>query len=145
MSDRTVALLALVLRGLFVALLLTTGIAKLLDMPGFMDVVRSYQVLPELLVAPSAWALALTELGLAVWLALGWRLPLAALAVIALHAVFFVWITLTLIRGLELDNCGCFGVYFARPLRWYTPLEDLALILLALGLYAAVLRTASRP
>jgi hypothetical protein len=31
-------------------------------------------------------------------------------------------------RGLDLDNCGCFGVYLASSLRWYSPLESLALV-----------------
>jgi hypothetical protein len=34
---------------------------------------------------------------------------------------------MTLRRGIALDNCGCFGVFLARPLRWTTVLEDAAL------------------
>jgi hypothetical protein len=34
----------------------------------------------------------------------------------------------TLIRGLDLPNCGCYGAFFPQPLRWYSPLEDLVLV-----------------
>lgn len=124
-------------RWLFVPLLLTSGIGKLLNMPGFYAIVDSYRVLPLLLIPPSAWALALFELGLAAWLICGWRLGSAALTLIALHVMYFVWTVGALARGLELPNCGCFGVYFAQPLRWYTPLEDVALLGLAVWLWIA--------
>lgn len=130
-------------RGLFVALLLAAGVGKLLDMPGFYEIVDSYRILPRALVPLSAWALALSELALAAWLVWGRRLGLAALALVALHAMYLLWILITLARGIELGNCGCFGVYLARPLRWYTPFEDFALIALAVGLWLAS-RRASR-
>ena len=38
-------------------------------------------------------------------------------------------------RGLELDNCGCFGAYLAQPLRWWVLVEDA--YMLALAWYAA--------
>jgi hypothetical protein len=34
-------------------------------------------------------------------------------------------------RGLELDNCGCFGAYVAQPLRWWVLLEDAYMLVLA--------------
>lgn len=127
-------------RWFFALLLLASGTGKLLDMAGFYEVVESYRVLPAALIPPSAWALALLELGLVAWLIWGLRLDRAGLALIALHTMYLLWITSALSRGLELDNCGCFGVYFARPLGWYTPLEDMALIALAAWLWIAVRR-----
>jgi hypothetical protein len=35
-------------------------------------------------------------------------------------------------RGLELENCGCFGAYLAQPLRWWVLLEDGYMLVLAL-------------
>lgn len=119
------------LRGFFVLLMFAAGTGKLLDMSGFYPVVASYRLLPEVLVIPSAWALTLGELLLAVWLVWGRWLKWAALAVIAMHLFYLLGVSQALLRGLELDNCGCFGVYLARPLRWYTPLEDLALLVLS--------------
>ena len=50
-------------------------------------------------------------------------------------------LSVTLARGLDLKNCGCFGVFLARPLRWFSPLEDLVFAGLSWLLY----RNASRP
>lgn len=128
-----------IIRWFFVLLLATSGIAKLADMPGFYDIVKSYDLLPVSTVPGAAHALALFELGLATWLASennarkGARY--AATAVIILHTVYSAWLLLALARGLHIANCGCFGVYWARPLSWFTPLEDLILLLLAVLLW----------
>lgn len=131
---------AQLLRGLFALLMLATAIGKLLDMPGFYDIVASYRSLPDVLVPPSAWALTLAELGLSIWLVLGRRLPQAALVLIAMHAMYFGWTLTALQRGLVLSNCGCFGVYWARPLTIYSPLEDLVLVAMAALLWRAARR-----
>ena len=123
------------LRGLFFLLMAAAGIGKLLDMPGFYPIVASYQLLPALLVAPAAWALTLSELALAAWLAWGRHLRWAAAALVAMHLFYLLGLLQALLRGLTLKNCGCFGVYLARPLSWYSPLEDLALLLLALAFW----------
>ena len=34
-------------------------------------------------------------------------------------------------RGVELDNCGCFGAYLAQPLRWWVLVEDAYMLVLA--------------
>jgi uncharacterized membrane protein YphA (DoxX/SURF4 family) len=120
------------LRFFFAILLAVTGVAKLLDMAGFADVVRSYQSLPDILVPPSAWLLAVGELVLAAWLLARYRTRLAAVLVVALHLMYLGWLLAALLRGLQLPNCGCFGVFWARPLTWFSPLEDLALVLLAI-------------
>ena len=120
--------------------MLATAVGKLLDMPGFYAVLRTYQTLPELLIVPSAWAITLLELLLAVWLVLGRWLKLAALAVVAAHVMYLAWITMAWLRGLALDNCGCFGVFLARPLTGQTVIEDTALLLAALGLLWTVSR-----
>lgn len=129
-----------ILRGLFALLLLATTVTKLMDMPGFYAVVATYQVLPAALIPPAAWALVLTEGLMFAALVSGRHLRITGLALIVLHALYLLWISLALLRGLALENCGCFGVYFARPLRWYTPLEDLALIALAVWLWALARR-----
>jgi hypothetical protein len=41
-------------------------------------------------------------------------------------------LSITLFRGIALENCGCFGVYLARPLTTSSPLEDLVIVALAL-------------
>jgi len=45
-----------------------------------------------------------------------------------LNGLYAIGLIVTLIRGLDLPNCGCYGVLFPQPLGWYSPLEDLALV-----------------
>lgn len=130
------------LRLWFVLLLAVTGLAKLINMPGFYPVVASYQVLPAALIVPAAWLLALLELLLAIWLATRWQARWAALLLVGLHLLYWFWLLAALLRGLKLDNCGCFGAYWARPLTWYSLLEDGVLLLLALWLWRSSARTA---
>lgn len=117
---------------LLAALHAATGIGKLLDLPGFAAVLGEYRLLPAALLWPAAVGMTALELGIALGLMLRrWRRR-AALAAAALAAVNGAVLVLTLWRGLALGNCGCFGVFLARPLRWTSPLEDLALVVLAL-------------
>lgn len=116
-------------------LLGTSAVTKLLDMPGFYQLVRNYQALPEKLVPAAAWLLTLMELAQAIWLASGREMRAAAFAVCALHVFYLVWLSITLMRGLRLANCGCFGVYFARSLTGLTLVEDFALLTLAFFLW----------
>jgi hypothetical protein len=119
------------LRFLFAAVLLVTGIAKLLDIQGFAAVVATYRVLPSVLLVPAALALALTEIGVGIWLTTR-RLPrLAASATVTLHLIYLAWLTLAYARGLELPNCGCYGVYFPHALSLATIGEDVLMLVAA--------------
>ncbi|MER6999190.1 MauE/DoxX family redox-associated membrane protein [Streptomyces sp. NPDC000410] len=60
----------------------------------------------------------------------------------AYTGVSVVWTVLAVqayARGLEVGNCGCFGIYLTQRLSWFVLVQD-ALILL----YAAVLIRAAR-
>lgn len=128
------------LRWFFAALLLAGAVGKLADMQGFTEVVASYRVLPGIWAALAAWALAFCEAGFALWLVSGRQLPRAALGVTLLHGVYLGWIALALARGLQLANCGCFGVYWPRPLTLWTLFEDSVLLIAAWALYRAAER-----
>lgn len=123
-------------RWLLAAIFLATGLGKLLDVPGFAAVLGTYRLVPGALLAPAAWALTLAELAIAAGLA--WRPALrpAAWVALALALLNAATLTLTLARGIALENCGCFGVFLARPLRPWTPLEDLVLAAFALAVLA---------
>jgi hypothetical protein len=110
------------------ALMLATGVGKALDIPGFGEVIATYRLgLADELLVPIAFAIAAVELALGGWLLAGRRLAVAARVSIALNVAYAALLTSALWRGLALDNCGCFGVYLPSPLRWYSPLESLAL------------------
>jgi hypothetical protein len=118
-------------RWLLALVFAATALGKLLDVPGFADVLAAYRLFPEPLLLPLAFGLGLMEAAIAIGLLsrAAWR-P-AAIAGLALALVGTAVLTLTLARGIALENCGCFGVFLARPLRPWTPLEDLVLAGLA--------------
>jgi hypothetical protein len=108
-------------------LLLATSLGKLFDIQGFQGVLKTYQAFPDGVLLPLSLAIPLAELGLAVWLFIA-RSPAAAAAVSAgLHLLYACWSAISVLRGLKLSNCGCFGVYWPRPLGWSTVIEDLVL------------------
>jgi hypothetical protein len=128
MISRKVDLLRECLRWFFVLLMCASAIGKLLDMDGFYGVVETYRLLPVVVVPLSAWALVLIEIAFAGWLVSGKGLGRAAMGLIALHLMYLSWVLIALYRGLQISNCGCFGVYFARHLTWQMPVEDITLI-----------------
>jgi hypothetical protein len=71
-----------------------------------------------------------------VWLFSGWRPFAAAVAALGVHLVYAGWAASAVLRGLELSNCGCFGVVLPRPLGWGTVAEDLAMAALCAWLAA---------
>lgn len=113
------------------------GLGKALDIRGFVDIMKTYRVtfLPEWSYVPSALALTGFELVLGVWILTGWQLAMAALLSVLTHIGYFGLMTTSLLRGLKLTNCGCFGVFLARPLTWLSPVKDLVLVGVSYGLY----------
>lgn len=114
------------------ALHLATAGAKLLDLRGFAAVLADYRMAPTALLLPLAVAAVVLEVAIGVGLLLPSRRRLAALAAAAMAGLYAVVLSATLARGIPLSNCGCFGVYLARPLTLFSPLEDVALLLAAL-------------
>lgn len=99
-----------------------------MDVPGFIEVLNTYQFFPDWTLPVIAVLLILFELRLAEWFLFGKNIVVAALLSVLLHSGFTLFSAITLLRGLELPNCGCFGVFLARPLTWWTVVEDLVLV-----------------
>ena len=108
--------------------LLASAVGKSLDLNGFVDVLVTYRLFPRWTLWPVAFMIIGIEWILAAWILSGWRLPTGALFGLMLNGLYAVGLILTLVRGLDLPNCGCYGVFFPQPLRWYSPLEDLVLV-----------------
>lgn len=123
---------ATVLRFAFAALLITSAVGKLLDNRGFAEVVRTYEVLPDALTLVTALALSLAELALGLVLLVGAYLAPAAVVTLLLHLGYVAWLGLAYLRGLDIQNCGCFGVFLARPLTGWMFVEDGFLVFAAL-------------
>ncbi len=105
-----------------------SALGKSLDMTGFIEVLKTYQAFPLSLLKPFAFAVIGIEFLLGVWILSGYRLPWSALLGAGLNATYAGWAVITLLRGLKLSNCGCFGVFFPQPLTWVTPFGDLVFV-----------------
>lgn len=107
-------------------LLLAMATGQLADLSGFVDVLRRYPVGSTAL----PWLLAVGLIGGEVvggiLLLRGSTSARSAGAAVAI-AVAIAWSVLALtafVQGRTIDNCGCFGVYLAQPLRWWVLLQD---------------------
>ena len=123
------------LRAVLGGILLASALGKSLDLPGFVEVLVTYRAFPDWSLWPIALFITTIEWMLGLWVLSGRRLPQAALATVLLNGIYALWMTVSLARGLDLPNCGCYGVYFPQPLRWYSPLEDLVLVSLGFTLW----------
>jgi hypothetical protein len=118
---------------LYGLLLAAMVVAQIASFDAFEDALRGYDVLGDVRVA--AVALLGVQAFAAVGLLFGQAAPrLRRAAGVAGIAVALTWAALAVqafVRGLELDNCGCFGAYLAQPLRWWVLLEDAYMVVLA--------------
>lgn len=117
---------------------LGSGVGKALDIAGFVGVLQTYELrLPGNVLFDIAVTVTVVELCLGLWLLWG-RAPIAAATIgMFLYASYFTIMSQALARGLAIPNCGCYGVFLAEPLKWYSPLEDILQIAL-LAVYSLV-------
>ena len=110
------------------AIFSASALGKSLDLSAFVDILVTYQIFPDWALWPMALSICGAEWLLAVWMFSGWHISAGALSAIALNGLYATGLTVTLLRGIDLPNCGCYGVFYPQPLRWYSPLEDLVLV-----------------
>ncbi len=127
-----VILASKVLQYLFGAIFVFTSIGKLLDNRGFAVVLEAYQIFPASVLLPLALLLSLFEFFLGIKLFRGRALRSLAGVVICINAGYLALAAVTLARGIPIANCGCFGVFLARPLTTMTLVEDGVLLALSL-------------
>lgn len=129
-----------ILRYFIAIVLFLSGLGKLLDVPGFVEVLITYQAIPAWGLHGVAVTLILVEFRISEWLVRDRSLFAGALASLALHSIFTLWTLVTLLRGVSVPNCGCFGIFFARPLTGWTVVEDTVLVVASLCLLLAALK-----
>lgn len=99
------------------------ALAQASDLSGFHDVIREYEVGRAL-----AWPLVLVLVAGAavggIGLILDRRPRVSAVVALTVAVLWSALAAQAFARGLALDNCGCFGVHLAQPLRWWILLED---------------------
>jgi uncharacterized membrane protein YphA (DoxX/SURF4 family) len=99
-------LFRLLLGGLFIL----SGAEKLLNhYQNFLYVVQSYSFLPPALEKLIAFIVPWVELILGLFLVLGLWLRYSLSALLLLILGFIVVVAQAILRGLPLDECGCFG------------------------------------
>ncbi|CAN5866799.1 hypothetical protein BH23ACT12_BH23ACT12_03310 [soil metagenome] len=129
-------------RTVFAILLLAMATGQGASWPEFIAAVRSYSIGGEVGAQLTAISLLVGELAAGTGLLLPWpRLRMLAgwigLPVAAIWAGLAVQ---ALGRGLQIENCGCFGRFFAQRLNWWILVQDVYFV--GLGLLA--LRSARR-
>jgi uncharacterized membrane protein YphA (DoxX/SURF4 family) len=123
----------LVFRYFLGLLFVATAIGKLLDNRGFAQVINSYQLgIPDFALLGFALTFSLLELIIGLNILCGRELSKSVLATLGFHLGYAALALTTLWRGIALPNCGCFGVFLARSLKWSTIIEDLALATISL-------------
>jgi hypothetical protein len=128
-----------ILKYFFVALLLTTAVGKLLDNRGFAQVISNYQLsIGEAYLLPLALFVSFFELSLGLSLIRSVQQKRNAILLILIHLGYSGLAALTLWRQIPLSNCGCFGVFWARPMTPMTLAEDVILVLLSVIFYFLV-------
>lgn len=129
---------------IFVGLILiSTGLGKLLDMSGFVWVLDAYQIMPLWMSRIIAYTLPFIEFVTGLMLVYSSRPQFAAWIAVLLHVVMLSVVTITYQRGIEIENCGCFGVFLARPLTLQTLFEDLFMLTMSIFALFLVYRTDS--
>lgn len=105
-------------------LLIASGVLKLLDIDSFADVVKAFALLPGKFVASVARLIPLGECLTGGLLVLAVASPhsgarWAAMAAMALFAVFGGAVAINLMRGRRNIACGCFGAKEGNQLGWF--------------------------
>ncbi|MDZ7675323.1 MAG: hypothetical protein U5K30_09670 [Acidimicrobiales bacterium] len=120
-------------RRILAILLLAMAVGQISNPAGFVDALVAYEFggrsVAWAVAVPIVLAEAVSGVGL---LRRGGILRQVAPALAVAVAVGWTILgTQGFVRGLVLDNCGCFGVHLAQPLRWWVLLEDAEFVALA--------------
>jgi len=120
----------IILRIAIGAIFLVSSLGKLFSSyQNFLYVVQAYQLLPsggEVLIAQIfPWI----ELLVGIFVLLGLWTPWALRGALVLFGIFVVVVGQALIRGLPLENCGCFGEWIHLKPQTVIALDSLSLLL----------------
>jgi len=126
----------MVLRIILGAVCLAMAAGQLASWQRMPQILGAYDVLPAAAVPWLAGALVVGELVCGVWFLARPRSQVLA-PVWAYTAVSLAWAALGVqayVRGLSVDNCGCFGIYLSQRLSPFVLAQDALLLV-----YAAVM------
>jgi hypothetical protein len=111
----------------------STGFGKFLDVRGFREVLRRYDLYPTWSLWIIAAGMTIIELFIAYFFLTGRGLnPFGLAGSYLISGGGAIVLFIEVLRDMHLSNCGCWGVFWARPLEWYTPLEDVIMVMMTL-------------
>lgn len=127
-NNRLNLTLDLLLRFALGGLFIWASIDKALEPHLFARMVRNYELLPMLLVNPTALMIPWLEMFTGILLILGiWRKSVLMILSVML-VVFIVAMSQALLRGLSLD-CGCYSTDTgSTQVTWWRVLEDIGML-----------------
>jgi len=96
----------------------------------FAAFLEAYKLFPPWLLSPLAIAVPYVEMWVGLFVLTGFYTRQALLAAAALFTVFLLALGSTLVRGIDLASCGCFGADALSPR--YTMILDTVLLALSL-------------
>lgn len=131
---------AIGLRIVLGAVFLYAGVPKIIDPAGFAETIHRYQLLPPLLINPTAVVLPWAEALIGLFLIAGIWLPGAVVTVNALLVVFTGALAFNYARGLNID-CGCFAADSADGITLLTLLRDAVFLVMSIALFFILRRT----
>lgn len=116
-------------------ILLASGVHKLFSAPEeFAAVIEKYYLLPsEGAIMAAAVMVPLAEVFFGLAMTLGWKVRYAATGTASLFGVFFFAIASTKLRGIPLEDCGCFGKGIHLAPHWTMALDS---VLIGLSYWA---------
>lgn len=122
-------------RSLVGLILLASGVHKLFGAPEeFAAVIEKYAILhSEGSIMAAARLMPLAEVLLGLAMTLGWRVREAAAGAASLFGVFLLAIASTKLRGIPLEDCGCFGKGVHLAPHWTMALDS---VLIGLSYWA---------
>ncbi len=116
-------------------ILLASGLHKLFGAPEeFAAVIEKYMILgSEGSVMAAAKAMPLAEVLIGLALVTGWRVRAATAGAASLFGIFLVALASTKLRGITLEDCGCFGKGIHLAPHWTMALDS---VLIGLSYWA---------
>ena len=125
-----------ILRIFIGSIFLVSSLGKLLaPYQNFLYVIQAYQVLPSWAEGLTAQIFPWIELLVGAFVFLGLWTPWALRGALVLFGVFVLVLGQALLRGLPLENCGCFGEWIHLKPQMVIVMDCANLLLISLLLY----------
>jgi uncharacterized membrane protein YphA (DoxX/SURF4 family) len=122
---------ALASRFVLATVFILAGLSKISAPSSFARAVRKYDLLPERLETPVAYALPPIEVGCGLLLALGIGTSAVAVVLAAALVAFTIVVGIALTQRKVID-CGCFGPTAPKKITWFSIFRNALLLAVAI-------------